>query len=166
MAKIECSTCFDPKPTLKCKLCSSALCKKCAQVVADDRMTYLDKNVPAPVKGGGVFCNSCFDGKVAPLLAEYDSTLDRAREVFVFLAKEGKETRLIKRSLKSFTVEGEDQKDITLKLAFLAARAGYNAVVDIEVKSEKRRDGSFKLVTWSGSGTAAHVDATRHNKKS
>jgi hypothetical protein len=164
MSKTQCSTCLDPKATLQCKVCSTSQCKKCIQVVGDERLTYLDEKVPAIVKGGAVFCNTCFEEKVAPILKEYDDIMDRAKEVFVFYEKEGKETRLIRRSEKKFKVAGDDENDIVLKLAFLAAQAGFNAVVDIAVKGEKRRDGSYKLMTWSGSGTAAQVDAARHNR--
>lgn len=160
----QCSICLTAKATLYCKTCDDPLCKKCAQVVGEDRMSYLDENVPDPLKGGGVFCNSCFESKAAPLLNEYDQIVERAKEVFVFFKEESKETRLIRRSEKKFKVDGEDKDDIVLKLAFLAAKAGFNAVVDIEVSAEKRRDGSYKLVSWSGAGTAAQVDAARHNR--
>ena len=132
--------------------------------MGDDRLAYLDDAIPQLLKGGGVFCNSCFEAQVAPTLNEYDETMERAKQVFVFFEKESKETRLIRRSEKKFQVGGADSEDIVMKLAFLAAKAGFNAVVDIAVKGEKRRDGSYKLMTWTGSGTAAQVDAVRHNR--
>ena len=164
MSKTQCSTCLEPKATLQCKVCSTPQCKKCVQVVGDERLTYLDEAVPKLLKGGGVFCNSCFEKDIAPTLNDYDQIMERAKQVFVFFEKEGKETRLIRRSERKFNVAGEDESDIVLKLAFLAAKSGFNAVVDIAVKGEKRRDGSYKLMTWTGSGTAAHVDAVRHNR--
>lgn len=160
----QCSICLTAKATLQCKTCSDPLCKKCANVVSEDRMTYLDEKVPAPILGGGVFCNACFESVVAPKLNEYDATMEKAKEVFVFFIEESKETRLIRRSEKKFKVEGEDKDDIVMKLAFLAAKAGFNAVVDISVSGQKHRDGSYKLMTWTGSGTAAQVDAARHNR--
>lgn len=164
MPKTQCSTCLEPKATLQCKVCSTPQCKNCVNVVGDDRLTYLDDAIPSVLKGGGVFCNGCFQSQVAPTLDDYDQTMELAKQVFVFYEKQSKETRLIRRSEKTFQVAGEDSKDIILKLAFLAAKAGFNAVVDIAVKGEKRRDGSYKLMTWTGSGTAAHVDAARHNR--
>lgn len=127
-------------------------------------MTYLDDEIPQHLKGQGVYCNPCFQEQVAPHLDEYNQTLERAKEVFVFFKEESKETRLIRRSERSFKVLGDDKEDIVLKLAFLTARAGFNAVVDIMVTSEKRRDGSYKLLTWRGSGTAARVDSVKHNR--
>ncbi len=164
MSKTQCSTCFEPKATLQCKACSTPQCKKCVNVVGDERLTYLDDDVPKLLEGGGVFCNSCFGTQIAPTLNEYDEIMERAKQVFVFSENESKETRLIRRSERKFQVTGEDEKDIVLKLAFLAAKAGFNCVVDITVKGEKRRDGSYKLMTWTGSGTAAQVDAARHNR--
>lgn len=164
MSKTQCSTCLDSKATLQCKVCATPQCKKCVNVVGDDRLTYLDEDIPKLLKGGGVFCNGCFERDVAPVLNDYDAVMARAKEVFVFFEKESKETRLIRRSEKKFKVAGDDQDDIVLKLAFLAAKSGFNAVVDIAVKGEKRRDGSYKLMSWTGSGTAALVDAARHNR--
>ncbi len=132
--------------------------------MGDERLTYLDDKVPQLLEGGGVFCNSCFESDIAPTLNEYDEVMERAKQVFVFFEKQSKETRLIRRSEKKFNVGGDDQTDIVMKLAFLAAKSGFNAVVDIAVKGEKRRDGSYKLMTWTGTGTAAHVDAARHNR--
>lgn len=145
-------------------MCSAAQCKKCVQVVGDERLTYLDDAVPEILVGGGVFCNSCFETEIASTLADYDRWMEQAKQVFVFFENAGKETRLIRRSDKKFSVAGDDQSDIVLKLAFLAAKSGYNCVVDIVVKGEKHRDGSYKIITWTGSGTAAQVDAARHNR--
>lgn len=133
-------------------------------MVGDERLTYLDDDVPKLLEGGGVFCNSCFDSDIAPTLNHYDQVMERAKQVFVFFENAGKETRLIRRSEKKFSVAGDDESDIVLKLAFLAAYSGFNCVVDIVIKGEKRREGSYKLITWTGSGTAAKVDAARHNR--
>jgi hypothetical protein len=164
MSTATCTTCLTAKAPYNCKVCETPVCKKCAHFFSEEQIPYLPYQIPQDIRGGGAFCNACYNEKVAPVVDHYEATLARAREVFVFFVEESKETRLIRRSEKTFKVDGDDKDDIVLKLAFLAALAGFNAVVDIEVTGVKRRDGSYKLVSWSGSGTAAQVDAARHNR--
>ncbi len=83
--------------------------------------------------------------------------LSRARNVEVFYRRiQGKETRLMERIEPLVVVEGcDDEKDILMRLAFVAVQKNANYVVDIEVFSEKQKDGSYSLVTWRGSGYPA-----------
>jgi uncharacterized protein YbjQ (UPF0145 family) len=151
-----CCTCMKPKASLECVKCHSPVCKHCAQFVDDERFSYLPP--PANSELTGTYCSPCFDIAVGPAQAAYDEIMARANEVSVFFSDQGKETRTIKRSDFKFKIASCKDRDETVhRLAFFAAKAGFNGLVDVELATSKSRDGSFKFTTWSGSGTAAHL---------
>ncbi|MES2857530.1 MAG: hypothetical protein V4692_16790 [Bdellovibrionota bacterium] len=107
----------------------------------------------------GVYCSPCFDKSAAQGLAKYEEIARRAGNVSVFFDDQGKETRTIKRSDFKFKIDDcPDRDETVLRLAFLAAQAGFNGILDVEVVYTKVREGSFKLSSWSGSGTAAKLE--------
>lgn len=95
-----CSSCQKPKATLKCGLCTDALCKSCAQTLDADSFQML-KEIP-PHLSHKAYCVPCFDSKVAAELETYNQDLEKARNVYVFTKAQSKETRLIKRKAALF----------------------------------------------------------------
>src|SRR5262245_3331877 len=133
-----CCDCQKPKAQLECGVCKASVCKVCAHVLREDHFSFLPK-VPE-ILTRGVYCGSCFEQNVEPSLTDYDATMERAREVLVFFNDQGKETRLIRRTEKPLRIAScADREETLLRLAFLAAKAGYNAVVDIELTGKKIR---------------------------
>lgn len=85
-----------------------------------------------------------------------------AKEVLVYLKKQSKETRLISRREDWIEIKDVvDHDEAILRLAFFAAEQGFNAVIDIEVHSEKIKNGSYTTMKWKSKGVPAHVDADR-----
>jgi hypothetical protein len=110
----------------------------------------------------GVYCRACFVRDLEPELAAYDEIVARAEEVVVFSAEQGKESRLIKRNEKPLEVkEAVDRNEVIAHLSFLAAKDGFNCLVDVEAVSKKTHDGSYTLVKWSGRGIPAKLDRRR-----
>lgn len=114
--------------------------------------------VPAEISHT-TYCPNCFDNTVAPALAQYNELMEQAKEVLIFSKSQTKETRLIPRKeLPLKVVDCKDHDETILRLAFFAAQAGYNGLVDVHVTSEKVKNGSYQTLKWSGSGIPTYID--------
>lgn len=163
MEKSHCCVCQKPNATLVCGICKSAVCKKCAQFTYEDSFSFLAK-VPEDLTHG-TYCGPCFDDKVAPELAAYADTMERAKNISVFFKDQGKETRLVKRSNEVFRVEDcDDREETLLRLAFFAAQKGYNSLISVDITSEKIRSGSYQTQKWSGTGVPANISDRKLNR--
>lgn len=160
MEKAICSQCQKPKANLECGLCQCSLCKACAQFVEEDRFSFLAK-VPEDLSHT-VYCDPCYAAKIAPEIEIYDNTMELAKNIHVFDKSQGKETRLIKRLEEPLkVVDCTDRNETVLRLAFFTAQKKYNAIVDVELKYEKIKNGSYQTMKWSGSGIPANVDSAK-----
>lgn len=159
-----CITCHKTKAPLQCGLCQSALCKNCTQFVDEESFSFL-KTVP-PELSHTTYCAPCFDATVAPELESYADAMERAKDIFIFYKTEGKETRLIKRKEEPYVIaECLDKNETLLRLAFFAVKDHFNALVDVEIKSEKVRSGSYQTLKWSGSAVPFQVDERKQTRK-
>ena len=109
------------------------------------------------------YCGACFNQKVVPALESYQEVMRRAEDVIVFFKNQGKETRLIKRKEKPLKViDCDDHDETLLRLAFLAAQANFNGLVDVEITSEKVFDHAYQTKKWNGCGVPVLLDAVRY----
>lgn len=153
---LTCITCSKSKPTLECGHCKEALCKNCAHFLEEDEFAFLS-TIPKDLSHS-VYCHSCFEGQVATELANYNDTMEKAKELSVFFKKQGKETRLIRRIEDPISVATcDDYNECLLRLAFMAVQSGHNAIIDVEIVSQKVRNGSYQLTRWSGTAVPAQV---------
>lgn len=160
----QCSLCTKPKANLSCCLCKGALCKSCAEFLEEDRFSFLPQSPLAC--DGTVFCYNCYDLHVAPQISDYDDLLARAGEIRVYSKSQGKETRLIKRkALPVHVKDCADHQETILRLAFLAAHSGHNALVDLELTSRKHKEGSYQKTLWSGSAVPVNLDAKQLSRE-
>lgn len=104
------------------------------------------------------YCTVCFDQHVSSALTNYEATLSQAQEILVFDKTQGKETRFVKRLEKPISVEGVDEHDVTMRLAFIAVEKKYNALVDVDIKAVKVRDGSYQTMAYSAKAIPANVN--------
>jgi len=108
------------------------------------------------------YCVPCFDEKIAQPLQDYNDTLEKAKNVYVFNKTQSKETRLLKRKAAALKVENcSDEDDATMKLAFEAAQSGFNAIVDLHLTSKKVIDNSYQSTSWSGTAIPTQVDTEK-----
>ncbi|MBC7742525.1 MAG: hypothetical protein H7061_10020 [Bdellovibrionaceae bacterium] len=157
MEKLTCYLCHKPKATLYCGACTEAICKGCAQFLNDDTFSFLAR-IPASLKHT-TYCEPCFHNTVEPELAAYNRILERAKNIMVFSKTQSKETRLIKRIEDPVKViDCPDHDETILRLAFFAAQANYNAIVDVELVSEKVKNGSYQTSKWAGVAIPAQVN--------
>jgi hypothetical protein len=160
MEKAVCVTCFKPKATLVCGLCHEATCKTCAQFLNDESFLYQPDR--ADELKHDTYCGLCYDKVVAPAVADYERTLAAAKDVMIFTKQQNKETRYIKRDQDPIhSPECDDRDEVTMRLAFQAARRDLNSVIDVEVESRKVRNGSYQTTRWIGTGIPALLDPAK-----
>lgn len=156
----ECISCGKPKAVLNCELCNEPLCKKCDQILPPDTFSF-HPEIPENLTHLH-YCNNCHDSVVAPELETYSEVMERAKNSFVFFTTQRKETPLLRKSREVLKVENcADRDETILRLAFFAAQEGFNAIVEVEVHSEKVRNGAYQTSRWSGRGMGAQIDAKK-----
>ncbi|MFN7729950.1 MAG: hypothetical protein ACK5P7_12400 [Bdellovibrio sp.] len=158
--KKNCVCCQKSKALLNCGVCDETVCKYCAHFLDEGQFSFLAK-VPS-LLSHSTYCPSCYDQNVAAPLQDYNQAMAQAKDILVFEKKQGKETRLIKRLEEPVTVtDCPDPAETVLRLAFFAVKAGYNAIVDVQVKHEKVKNGSYQTMRWSGTGVPAYVNEAK-----
>jgi hypothetical protein len=159
MGKIQeiCNSCQKPKAALTCGLCQGLVCKSCAQRFKENSFSFFPE-IPLELKHR-IYCGRCFDSRVAPVVFEYEQTMERAKKVVVYLKAQGEETRLMKRSEKPFKVLNcLDREETLLRLAFFAAQKNFNALIDVELAYKKLRNAGYQTTRWDGAAVPTQLD--------
>jgi hypothetical protein len=152
-----CTTCKKPKAAYTCGICKEPVCKSCGNFVGAEKFSFLRK-IPEDLKHE-VYCNVCFDDKVAAPLAEYEATMEKARDIIVFQKNETKRTGHLKRKELPYKVEDcEDEDETVLRLAFFAVQDGFNCLLDIQISHRKIIVGSHKKTVFSGTAIPITID--------
>lgn len=155
--KKNCCSCQRPKANYVCPLCEQDVCKACAQFLDEASFAFLPSR-PSELSHS-LYCPRCFDDKVAGPLAEYEAGVEKARQVAVFMKNESKRTRLFPRKETPVVViDCLDEDETILRLAFLAAQDNYNAIIDVDLKSEKVISGSHKYTKWKGTAMPCNLE--------
>lgn len=153
---MSCCICQKSKTTLICGLCSQDLCKSCAEFLAPENISFL-KEIPEVLQHT-TYCSACFANEVSPKLADYEHTLEAAKNILVFDKTQGKETRFIKRKEAPLQVtDCADKNETILRLAFFAVQLGFNSIIDLDLKSRKIKDGRHQHTLWSATAIPAQV---------
>lgn len=155
-----CAACRRPKAKYACALCQASLCKDCEEFLPADTFAF-QPELPENLTHTH-YCQSCHDSEVRPAIEKYEETLDLARGVYVFFTTQKRQPAVLKRSQEKVQIKDCDDRDETiLRLAFLAASQGYNALTETQVTAEKVRNAGYQKSRWIGSGVPAQVDAER-----
>ena len=154
---IFCKTCRKPKAPYTCGLCQEHVCKACAEFLDQESFAFL-KKIPEELTHSA-YCSNCFDDKVAAPLDDYNQTLEKARDIYIFTKDQTKQTRLLKRKEEPYFVENcEDEEEAIMRMSFMAVKSHFNAVIDIQLNSKKIIVGSHKKTIWSGTGVPITID--------
>jgi hypothetical protein len=152
-----CKTCRKPKAPYACGLCGDFICKSCAQFLGEDHFSFLRK-IPQELTHT-IYCYNCFDDKVAAPLADYNDTMEKAREVMIFTKEQSKLTRLLKRAETPYQVENcADEEEALLKMSFYAIQDKFNTLLDVSFKSKKIIIGSHKKAVWDASAVPIKIN--------
>ena len=151
MEKATCETCQSEPTVLSCGICANATCKTCAHVLEEDAFSFLPE-VPEHLTKG-IYCNQCFEAKVAADVAEYELKMKAAGQLDLYFKNQGKETRFVRRHAAPFVVkECVDRDELLLRLAFLAVHGGFKCLVDVEVTGLKVTNHAYQKLVFSGHG--------------
>ncbi|MBU6154319.1 MAG: hypothetical protein KGP28_08470 [Bdellovibrionales bacterium] len=154
----ECVDCRKPKAGLECGLCFSTICKSCAQSPPHGSFRLLPA-IPEQLSHSR-YCGTCYSEQVEPELHTYEETLERAKQTLIFFKTQKKGLRISRKERLPEHVDACPDRDETiLRLAYLAASKGYNAVIEVEVSAKKVRNEAYQSSIWSGSGVPAEVDS-------
>ena len=158
-----CCSCHKPKVNFQCALCESGLCKGCTQFMDENSFSFL-KKVPTEL-AHSIYCPKCFDDKVADTLQNYKETMEKAKEVIIFFKNEGKKTRLLPRKEEPYQViDCLDKEETILRLAFFAAQANFNSIIDVDLTYSKVIHGSHKYLKWKGTAVPCQLDSKTLNQ--
>ncbi len=153
--------------SFRCGVCDCLLCKECAQFQEESFFSFL-KEIPKALRHS-IYCAPCHAREVEGAKQPYLELLEKAKEVYVFF--ENRAVPLIRRSKTKVSVENCPDRDETLlRLAFFAAEQSFNALVEVELNSEKVFNHGYQSLNWSGTAypaeiRAASLDENRWKKK-
>ena len=157
---MKCESCRSPDADLRCENCDKALCEDCVLELEHDAFFYMPKKLE--VLSHKQYCRFCMDDVVEPELQKYNELLDKAKETFVFFTTQKKEIPLIRKTKEKLSVvECVDRDETILRLAFMAAERGMNAVIEVEVSAQKIRNHAHHKHLWQGTGVPAMVDEAK-----
>lgn len=159
----SCGSCFKGNANLECGHCKNDVCKKCAQFFAENRFSF-QPNLPKELTHT-VYCPQCFETVVSAFQSDYEVTMEAAKQVFVFFKEQGKETRLMSRKAAPISVpKCDDREETIMRLAFLAAKENFNAIIDVNVTSEKVKTNGYQTLTWQGTAVPTNVDPAKMDR--
>lgn len=116
----------------------------------------------APELQHSYYCAPCHSESVEPQLTSYQEIMERAKAVYFFFDTRKHAIPLLAKAKSAIEVKScVDRDETILRLGFLAARLGFNAIVDAEVNHEQVRNHAFQKTSWSGRGWPANVDGDR-----
>lgn len=157
---MACQLCAAPKTTNTCEACAAEICKNC--VVFNNPEGYQFHPAPPESLKPKIFCADCFERDAAPLLAEYNEVMERAREVQIISRFFRGPIPLIKQARVPTTVDNHtDEKEATLHLAFLAAWEKFDTVIKFEATPTKVRNHGYQRMSWKATGLFVNLDHRR-----
>jgi hypothetical protein len=150
-----CVSCRKSDAPSECGLCQGALCRKCRIFLGDSAFPFIEA---APELKHAYYCGGCYDETVEPVKADYEATLEQAKGVYVIYKGSKSTFKSLRKADGGTTVSGsKDRDDTILWLAFHAAKAGFNAITEVEVESKKVRNAGWQSSVWTGSGVPADI---------
>jgi hypothetical protein len=148
MENETCATCLKPNANLTCDVCSEPVCKKCVQFLSEDSFSFLEQ-APACL-AHKTYCQHCFAENVAPALESYNHAMEAAKNILVFEKSQAKQVRSFSKKENLIqVVDCPDHDEAILRLAFRAAKSGFDAIIETEVVSKKVRTGGYQRLVWT-----------------
>ena len=163
--KTSCETCGSSKQCKNCGICARVICKACTHYVDSHHFSFMAR-VPAKLKLSN-YCSECFEAEIEPSIAQYDEMMEKAKDCYFLTKNYTGNVRVLRRYTKRVSVaECDDRRETIIRLAFLAAELGFNAIIEGEVESAKKRMGGYQTSTWKGSALPANIDGAQLERSS
>ncbi len=85
--------------------------------------------------------------------------MEKAKNVMMFTKDQTKMTGHLKRKEDPISIQDcEDEEEVILRLAFLAAKEGFNCILDVNIKSRKIISGSHKKTIFSATAIPITIE--------
>jgi hypothetical protein len=155
-----CITCRRLKADQFCGLCGQSICRGCEISLEEGAFSFLAEVKPELEHLH--YCQACHASTVEPELEAYNAMKAQARGVFFFFDTRKQQIPTLKKSREKIEVKAcVDRNETILRLGFIAAQQGYNAVINAQVVATQMRDHGYQKTNWSGVGYPAMVDGDR-----
>ncbi len=162
---VKCGVCLTAKSIKTCGLCQVHVCKKCLETPAGDAFLYL-KKIPVELNHT-CYCIHCWDAKVVPALADYELMAEKARNVYFLTEDYRGYVRVLRKHTKRVDIEDcDDRREIILKMAYMAAELGFNAIIQSRVESASVYINSYHSSRWKASALPAIIDGEQLERSS
>src|SRR6185437_16020019 len=153
-----CSQCRAPvsDPASPCELCQAPLCRKCRIFLSEEEFALAGERPPELLHS--YYCGACHDEHVIPFQERYQETLEQAKQVNIIYKGSKSTIRVLRKATQAIQVANiRDRDEAILRLAYQAALLGFNAVIEVEVTSQKLRNEGWQKSAWSGHGVPAEI---------
>ncbi len=155
-----CATCSSSKVTAECGECHVPLCRKCARFLEEGSFSFFSKE--GPELKHTWYCVDCDETILEPARATLAETREKAEDVLVFFTTQKRNPPLLGKAKSAVKVDACPDRDETiLRLAYMAAEQGFNAIIEVEVESAKVRNEGWQTSVWKGTGVPAQVNPDR-----
>lgn len=139
-----------------CGLCEAPLCRKCRIFLPVEEFPLV--SVRPPELQHSYYCGACNDQHVETFRAEYEETLEQAKSLIVLFKGSKSTVRILRKAAHPIQIENvRDRDEAILRLAFQAAKLGFNSVIDVEVSAQKVRHEGWQKSAWAGRGLPAEI---------
>jgi len=161
-----CAICTTAKATAHCGLCQSLVCKSCQDELGQDAFLYQEK-IPEKLTHAA-YCWRCFNEHVAPELTAYEAMAEKAKNVYFLTADYKGYVRILGKHKGRISIpDCADRREIILKMAFIAAELGFNAIIQSKVESMTvPKGGGHYSSRWKASSLPALIDGVQLERSS
>lgn len=151
-----CIDCRKPKVDSTCGICGEGVCRKCRNFLAEEEFP-LELVRPENLMHS-YYCGGCNEQIVEPFRTDYNAALEQAKEINVIYRDSKSSFRILRKSKKLLQAGNlPDRDEAILRIAFQAAREGFNAILDVEVSSQKKREAGRQVSIWAAQGYPAAI---------
>jgi hypothetical protein len=149
---------------MTCGLCQSSVCKGCVEVLQAEAFSFMKERPQELIHNH--YCSVCYATKVQPAIRSYNEIMKQAKEVFIIDKPRRQPLPILKRSAETLLVEDcLDREETVLRLAFMAAERGFNAVIKAKVVYRKVRNAGYQKMLWQGTGFPAVLQGDKLAKQ-
>ncbi len=161
----QCVICESKKGLEPCGLCGSHSCKAHVHDLGAEAFSFMTK-IPKDLTAR-LYCPLCFDAKIAEPLARYEELLAKANDIYYLSRDYPGYVHVLRRHTRRVSVpDCDDRRETILRLAYVAAELGMNAIIESEVVARKDNKGKYKSHRWSGTAVPAIIDGEQLERTS
>jgi len=144
------------KNKYKCVSCGKSFCFNCLR--AEHEANYLNSDL---YNIGGLYCESCFNEKVTPVLLKYRNAVKKSKHVELFPFTYKGKLKISSNSKTIYTDWYENKQETEEELKVSAAFMDCNVVYDIEWSKDTDSEpsengrGTYYYTIWQAKGVLA-----------